>query len=211
MEHNIQYFALGDSLTEGYGAPPNQGFVDHYQTLTKQFLGKPVTCFNAGRKGETTQEIVTRLKNETALQQQLKRANIITITAGGNDLLQAAKQFLFCREPQILKAALKGCQMQYDQLLETVKAINQTDSGAIVRLLGLYNPFPHVEEAEFWVRHFNKMLKGFETRAIQVVHIYEAFESRIESLLYQDHVHPNEAGYKLMAEETAATGYRGLG
>ncbi len=210
MGQSILYFALGDSLTEGYGAPPRLGFVDQYYALIKQQLGNRVVCVNAGKKGETTEEILTRLTQSKMLQQQLQQAGIITITAGGNDMLRAAKQFLFDRDPQILKVALKQCNQHYAELIRWVKQLQRGKSAAIVRLIGLYNPFPHVEEAEFWVKYFNKMILAFETNRIKVVHVYDAFQLRVEDLLYEDHVHPNEEGYRIMAEQTARLGFRGL-
>ena len=56
----VTLVALGDSLTEGYGLPPDQGLVPQLQAwLTTQ--GAEVTVVNAGVSGDTTAGGVSRL------------------------------------------------------------------------------------------------------------------------------------------------------
>jgi acyl-CoA thioesterase I len=74
--------AFGDSLTAGYGLPPEQGFVPQLQTwLTAQ--GEDVTVINAGVSGDTTAGGVSRL--EWTLTPDV---DALIVTLGGNDLLR---------------------------------------------------------------------------------------------------------------------------
>ena len=74
--------ALGDSLTAGYGLPPDQGFVPQLQAwLTAQ--GEDVTVVNAGVSGDTTAGGVSRL--DWTLTPDV---DALIVTLGGNDLLR---------------------------------------------------------------------------------------------------------------------------
>ena len=86
-EITYTYVALGDSLTEGVGDSTKQGgFVPILaQSLSNENDGQyqPV---NYGVAGNTSAQILDRLKKQTDLQKDLKKARVMTLTVGGNDL-----------------------------------------------------------------------------------------------------------------------------
>ena len=74
--------AFGDSLTEGYGLPPGDGFVPQLQAwLTAQ--GQDVTVVNAGVSGDTTAGGLARLDWTLTPDVQAMIVNF-----GGNDMLR---------------------------------------------------------------------------------------------------------------------------
>jgi acyl-CoA thioesterase-1 len=74
--------ALGDSLTAGYGLPPEDGFVPQLQAwLTAQ--GQDVVVVNAGVSGDTTAGGLARL--DWSLTPEV---DAMIVTLGGNDLLR---------------------------------------------------------------------------------------------------------------------------
>lgn len=74
--------ALGDSLTEGYGLPPEDGFVPQLQAWLKA-NGADVTVMNAGVSGDTTAGGLSRI--DWTLTPEVKA---LIVTLGGNDLLR---------------------------------------------------------------------------------------------------------------------------
>lgn len=74
--------ALGDSLTEGYGLPPDDGFVPQLQAWLRDH-GADVTVMNAGVSGDTTAGGLSRL--DWTLTPEVKA---LIVTLGGNDLLR---------------------------------------------------------------------------------------------------------------------------
>ena len=86
-EITYTYVALGDSLTEGVGDSTKQGgFVPILaQSLSNENDGqyRPV---NYGVAGNTSAQILDRLKKQPDLQKDLKKARVMTLTVGGNDL-----------------------------------------------------------------------------------------------------------------------------
>ena len=80
-EITYTYVALGDSLTEGVGDSTKQGgFVPILaQSLSNENDGQyqPV---NYGVAGNTSAQILDRLKKQTDLQKDLKKARVMTLT-----------------------------------------------------------------------------------------------------------------------------------
>ena len=74
--------ALGDSLTQGYGLPSEQGFVPQLQSWL-QTNGADVTVINAGVSGDTTSGGVSRL--DWSLTPEV---DAMIVNLGGNDLLR---------------------------------------------------------------------------------------------------------------------------
>jgi acyl-CoA thioesterase-1 len=78
----VTLVALGDSLTQGYGLPPEEGLVPQLQAwLAAQ--GRDVTVVNAGVSGDTTAGGLARLGWTLT-----PDVDAIIVTLGGNDLLR---------------------------------------------------------------------------------------------------------------------------
>lgn len=74
--------ALGDSLTQGYGLPPEDGFVPQLARWLKD-RGADVVVVNAGVSGDTTAGALARA--EWAM---VPETDALIVTLGGNDLLR---------------------------------------------------------------------------------------------------------------------------
>lgn len=78
----VTLVALGDSLTAGYGLPPDQGLVPQLQSwLAAQ--GAEVTVVNAGVSGDTTAGGLSRLNWSLT-----PETDALMVTLGGNDMLR---------------------------------------------------------------------------------------------------------------------------
>ena len=80
------YLALGDSISTGYGLSQNS-FVE--QIADK--YGYNLT--NSAAEGETSQSLLDKL-NSGSLKSDIENADVITLTIGGNDLMNAFYDFL---------------------------------------------------------------------------------------------------------------------
>lgn len=202
MKESIRYLAFGDSLTVGYGAAPGLGFVPLYANALSAAVGRNVLTDNAGVNGATTQNLLDTLRTDPNIRESVKNADLITITAGGNDLIQAALPFVYEGDADILKSALQAYETNYRLILETIREIKgNTSDPALILLIGLYNPLPLMEEAAVWVRKFNEFLRKLAGKKVRVVNVFDAFVGRERELLYSDHIHPNAKGYAIIAEQ----------
>ena len=107
--------ALGDSLTQGYGLPPDQGFVPTLERwLTER--GEEVEVINAGVSGDTTAGGLSRI--EWSLTDEV---DAVIVALGGNDLLRGLPP--------------DGARMNLDRILDVVDA-----RGLPALLVGLEAP-----------------------------------------------------------------------
>ncbi|MEZ5777620.1 MAG: arylesterase [Paracoccaceae bacterium] len=78
----LQVLAFGDSLTAGYGLPPDEGFVPQLEDWLSA-RGADVTVLNGGVSGDTTAGGLARI--DWALTPEV---DAVIVTLGGNDLLR---------------------------------------------------------------------------------------------------------------------------
>ncbi len=154
---------------------------------------------------------------------------LVTLEIGGNDLLglyfgavltgvcpdvTATLSKSACTEP--LATALA----EFDANLgETLDQLLEADTSLRILLLTLYNPFPGflpvqsiaalalegIAGSQF-LEGLNDIIRGHAAqRDIPVVELYEPFENRAGELISGDFIHPNDAGYRVMAEAVIAT------
>ncbi|WKY42841.1 GDSL-type esterase/lipase family protein [Eubacteriaceae bacterium ES2] len=81
--------ALGDSIAYGMSANPGLGYVDlFYNNLSTIEGNESLTLYNEGIPGITSSELLTQLQINPEVMQELANAEVVTISIGGNNLLQ---------------------------------------------------------------------------------------------------------------------------
>lgn len=206
------YAALGDSLTAGVGACPGGGLVPQYRSMTEKRLGRQVQSVNLGISGATTGELLKVLYGSPEVRHILAHADIITITAGGNDLIRAAKHYAIQPNPKVLQQALVQCRENYARMVDTIRKLKASRSMPyIIRGVDLYNPLPQVPAAAGWVQRFGQHIESLECGNFQVARIYSLFAGKEKELLSPDRIHPNAAGYRVMAQQMSLLGCKPLG
>ncbi|WP_379128570.1 GDSL-type esterase/lipase family protein [Paenibacillus sp. sgz500958] len=205
-----QYTAIGDSLTTGFGALPGNGFVPVYRRMAESRLRTPISLVNLGINGLTSAELSQRVRRNDMFRGALKEAELITISIGGNDLIHAARSA--SRQPQntsrILGEALQECRHNFSVIMGTVSGLKSgSREPYIVRIVGLYNPFPEFREATNWVQQFNRYASQYNSGTTGFAGIYSSFAGHERTLLSLDHLHPNGRGYQVIANQLNALGY----
>lgn len=205
----LSYVALGDSLTVGVGASfLTPGFVGRYVRLTEKKLDRRIFTDIFVKSGIETSGVLDIVRSES-LHRKITRANIITISAGGNDLIQASKDFIESGDQAEIAQSVKECHSNMMKIMAMIHELKK-DCGVpfIIYLLNLYNPLSQVALADKWVRLFNRHLSSFDNnKTIRVVDIYTVFKGRQEELLSRDRIHPNNLGYQEIANTLVQLGY----
>lgn len=205
----LHILAIGDSLTKGVGDTTNKGgylnyLQKHLETLKEI---KDVEITNLGITGQRSDQLLKRLKLEE-VQKSIQESDMVFITIGGNDLMKIVKNNFTNLQVDVFEDELDNYQNRLNSILSEVKNVNPS---ATVVLLGVYNPFSDmfgdIDEFQLIVNEWNdaslKIVNQYENTIF--VNISKIFAETDSNLLYEDHFHPNNKGYKLIAKEVFKT------
>jgi len=204
FNQEVNIVAIGDSLTQGVGDQTDQGgYVGILErTMDSGEHDLAIHFSNYGKRGNRTDQMLDRLEDEE-IQADIKKADIILITIGANDIMQVVKENftditldLFTEERTHFE----------DRLREIITTIHDLNGSAEIYLLGIYNPFEmyfeEIEELNIIVNEWNEtsiqITNEFEEATF--VPIQDIFDHASTNLFSDDNFHPNTTGYHRMAE-----------
>ena len=218
----VTYVAIGDSLTKGVGDSTNQGgFVPLLaQSLTNE-TGLEFKAINYGVSGNTSGQILSRMQEKKEIRKDLKRAQLLTITVGGNDLRKAILEDTSNLDLDRFEKASKTYEKNLKQIIELARKDNPD---LPVYVVGIYNPlylnFPDLTELQTLVDQWNQRTEEILS-AYQGVYfvpindlLYKGIDDKSgvteselgketvtnDALYDEDSFHPNHTGYEIMKE-----------
>lgn len=138
----VRLVALGDSLTQGVGDQKNHGgYTGRIKTMVYQQDKVKVIMHNYGLAGDRSDQIEKRLVNSTEQQKQVRQAQAITLTVGGNDLLQTLTKNVTINQQSRLDRQLDQAEQAYGQKLQSLlSTIRRYNGKAPIFLYSIYNP-----------------------------------------------------------------------
>lgn len=192
--------SLGDSLTRGTGDISGKGYVGWIREALLEIYGDRVTFVNLGINGQTSADLTKQI-GQKEVRQLLRSASWITLTIGGNDLFRASGG-----PEQVNRVAIDEGRTAYrNNLARILKEIRKLNHEAPVFIYGLYNPFGDLSgqrETSRLVMEWNMTMMEVSRQfsGIVVVPTFDLFQLHPSRYLYSDHFHPNQEGYRKMAE-----------
>ncbi|MGT2887035.1 SGNH/GDSL hydrolase family protein [Streptococcus didelphis] len=220
----LQYIAIGDSLTEGVGDSTNQGgFVPLLSKDLEDLFAVKVNFQNYGVSGNTSQQILKRMSEKQQIKDDLKKADLMTLTVGGNDVLAIIRKNL----SNLKLSSFEKPSTQYQARLKKIIDLSRKENKDIkIYVLGIYNPFylnfPEMTEMQAVVDNWNQktedIITEYDDKNIHFVPINEQLykgingqEGIVQSegdktrvlndvLFTGDHFHPNNIGYQIMSD-----------
>jgi lysophospholipase L1-like esterase len=203
--------ALGDSLAVGTGAS-YEGYVDRYANYLEADTGARVNVVNLGRNGQTSSELLYALRNDPSWRRAVGEADVLTVNIGINDLGHAAEAYEngTCGgtdDQDCLREAVETVEDNWNAIVAELLSLRSTTS-TIIRSAGLgYTPRfdteavfkPYLDEVN------GRIEKTASNNGIPYI------ETHLDSgHLSQDGLHPNDEGYKVIAEQLRELGYNPL-
>ncbi|WP_155835499.1 GDSL-type esterase/lipase family protein [Amphibacillus xylanus] len=193
--------AIGDSLTQGVGDETNR---DGYLSTVKRRLSAMdyrVRIDNFGQRGFKTNQVIDRIKEEASVQRSIRRADIILLTVGANDMIKIVRDNILSLNEAIFDEEIDHYQSRLIELFELIQSYNEDVE---IFLIGFYNPFEgyfdEVEALEDILNKWNNIGKvTFESyEQGHFIPIHDLFQIDRVNLLANDNFHPNETGYSLI-------------
>lgn len=205
-EYPIFYTAIGDSITLGTGTILfSPTFVDFYASALTRATKRCVRSKIYANNGSTTEDVKQALSSSEI---SLTKTSVVTLTAGGNDLIDAMQDYEETNEKSILYKALRTCCQNMNWIVDDLSAtLSKHGDNYMIRVVNLYNPFPDLPLANYWVRAFNAHIEGCSIeKHVRIADVFTLFRGREEQLLSVDGIHPNNKGHKVIAKALEETG-----
>lgn len=178
---DVTIAALGDSLTQGYGLPQEQGFVPQLQAwLSAQGIDAKV--LNAGVSGDTTAGGLSRV--DWTLTDDV---DAMIVTLGGNDLLRGI-------DPSVSRANLDGILAAasakgVEVLLVGMTATSNYGTDYKQAFESMYPELSEAHNTLYYRNFFGALTKGGIT------------EDALRTYMQPDGIHPNAQGVaKIVAD-----------
>ena len=196
----INLVALGDSITHGIGDPAKNGYIDGVKIKLEEIQKTPVKVSNFAIPRYSTDKVLEQLQDKK-INAQIKKANYIILYIGTNDFRKSANhQF----NPLDVKKINEGKITFTSNLNKILEIIRKDNSVAPIFVLGLYQPYVEYSnhnEILTTIKDWNNgivKVAGHFDRTYYVATL-DLFQDKPKSTYFSDSLHPNPAGYKLIA------------
>lgn len=214
----LKLVAIGDSLTEGVGDSRQAGGYVPFvaEGLEKKTMQK-VETVNYGISGNTSQQILDRMTDKQVIQKNLKEADLMVLTAGGNDM----RKVFMAHISDLSEEAFVQPQKKYGKRLATIIQTARKENPSLpIYVVGIYNPyylnFPdtqpifdnwnHITEEVakaydkvYFVPINDLLYKGIDGRGGDISEVNGKTIIKNDALYSKDQFHPNDSGYQIMA------------
>lgn len=199
----IELVALGDSLTVGVGDEKDAG--GYVGRLAKEMPEKmdgveKVNITQTAKKGRRSDQLLTQLKSGE-INDALKKADIITMTIGGNDLMKILRENFTTLERQHFDTERSNYEKRYIEIFKLIRAQNQT---APIIAVGVYNPLTvyaeDTSEFEKILDEWNQDMKNIVEKDAYAIFVptVDLFHTNKAEVYSDDYFHPNAKGYTNM-------------
>ncbi len=168
-KQQISLVAVGDSLTEGIGDQAEGGYVGQIKQLLHKKQNLTVHTTNAGKAGDRSDQILARINQSDQLQAKIAKADVVTVTVGGNDLLQTLEKTLGSNNTAKNNAAVAKAQTDYaNKLVKLFDRLHELNPKAPLFVFSIYNPifvnFPNVTSITRYVSRWNEQTETILAR-----------------------------------------------
>jgi lysophospholipase L1-like esterase len=204
LPQEMSIVSVGDSLTQGVGDSTGKGgYVPYLQDLLEETKGVNKADFvNYGVRGNRSDQLLKRIKTEE-VSKAIQKADGVIITIGGNDIMKVVRNNFTNLQVESFNEQLNEYENNLYEILSNVRTNN---SNAVIILVGVYNPFIKMFSD---IKEMNQIVTDWNNTSEKVLAEYDhtyfvsiesIFENPTSDLLYEDYFHPNDQGYKLIAE-----------
>lgn len=203
IPEKISVIGLGDSLTQGVGDELKRGgYFGRVALAMNDWKGvDEIDSKNLAKRGRRSDQLIDQLEKDE-IQDEIKKADVIYMTIGGNDIMKVVKSNLFNLTAKPFYVELGKYENRLDEIFKMIRGLN---GDAIIVVAGLYNPLSIVtHEANEFETVIDDWNEAIENQTIMdgkacFVPVVDLFASNENMVYHSDFFHPNAKGYESMA------------
>jgi lysophospholipase L1-like esterase len=206
LPERVDYVAMGDSITAGWGSPAINGarLNGFAAQLHRQLLSRgPADLHNLGVPGLTSGQFLFLLDHWPEASDVIKHADLITLSLGGNDIIWT--DYKSPGDAAKMREAMSKYEANIEAILAKIRSQNPT---ARLFVLEVYNPFSpddsrHQALSEYiqWANESIAMAANtHEATVVPTASLFLDHEKEYVNLANND-IHPNVAGHTRIAEQ----------
>ena len=204
VPEKVSVIGLGDSLTQGVGDELKRGgYFGRVALAMNDWKGvDQIDSNNLAKRGRRSDQLIDQLEKED-IQAEIKKADIIYMTIGGNDIMKVVKDNLFNLTAKPFYVELGKFENRLDEIFKMIRGLN---GDAVIVVAGLYNPLSIVtSEANEFESVIDDWNEAIEIQTIMdgkacFVPVVDLFTSNENMVYHSDFFHPNAKGYVSMAD-----------
>jgi lysophospholipase L1-like esterase len=179
--------------------------------------------------GGNLDKAVQTIESRNSDEDKTNDVRLVTLEIGGNDLLHIYSSFVqtgICPDVQTtlakpecgdaLRAALDGFRPNFQTALDRLQAAGP---GVRILVMTLYNPFDYLgrlgglgvlsldgQAGSPFPEGLNDIIRSIAAghKGVIVADVYTAFKGKTAGLISSDLIHPNDGGYRVMADTVIA-------
>lgn len=199
----VTVIGLGDSLTQGVGDElKRSGYFGRVALAMNDWKGvEEIDSINLAKRGRRSDQLIHQLEKED-IQAQIKKADVIYMTIGGNDMMKIVKENLFNLTAKPFYVELGKFENRLDEIFKMIRGLN---GDVVIVVSGLYNPLSIVtDEANEFETVIDDWNEAIEIQAVMdgkacFIPVVDLFVSNENMVYHSDFFHPNAKGYESMA------------
>lgn len=206
LPERVDYVALGDSITAGWGSPAIRGArVNGFAAQVHRQLQTrgPADLHNLGVPGLTSGQFLFLLDHWPESSDVIKHADLITLSLGGNDIIWA--DYKSPGDEAKMREALSKYEANIEEILGKIRLLNRTASFFV---LEVYNPFspddPRHQSLSEYIQWANESIaiaaNTHDATVVPTASLFLDHEKEYVNLAHDD-IHPNVAGHTRIAEQ----------
>jgi len=198
----LNILAIGDSLTQGVGDSREQG---GYVGLLERSINaeEELAAFeNLGIRGNRSDQLLARLE-DPEVEEEIAGADIILVTIGANDVMRVLRENITDLQIQDF---IHENGLYEERLYEIFSRMEEINPRSEIFLLGFFNPFDKyfqdISELNMIVNEWNETGETVsdDFDLMTFIPIEDLFDDHDEELFAEDNFHPNDEGYRRIAQ-----------
>ena len=207
---SVNYVALGDSISAGYGLPDSShGWVSTFNGNIANDEAVSTNLNNLAIPSLPSSDLLNKVKTDTVFRSAISSADFITIDTGTVDWWVA--RWNGCSSSVCFDPVLATYKSNFDAIISEIRTLN-TKSNLYISVMNLYNPYVAVDTAyparDQYLQLMNSYIATRSTSlGLGVADVHKAFNGAsgtedpvAKGYIQTDGLHPSQTGHGVIAD-----------